>query len=60
MFNKGKSNQGNSKEISWNGSFGRFRDPVVERIPCLYGKERKKELELVPDPFLVDHFIGSL
>ena len=60
MFNNGKSNQGNSKEIGWNGSSGRFQDPIVEWIPYLYGTEREDELELVPDPFLLDHFIGSL
>ena len=60
MFNKGKLNQGNSKEIGWNGSSGCFRDPVVEWILSLYGKEREKELELVSDPFLVNHFTGSL
>ena len=41
MFNKGKSNQENSKRNGWNGSSGRFRDPVVERIPCLWEEERK-------------------
>ena len=60
MFNRGKLNQGNSKEIGWNRSSGHFRDPVVERIPYLCRKERENKLELVPDPFLVDHFIRSL
>ena len=45
MFNRGKTNQESSKEIGWNGSSGRFRDLVIERIPCLYEKEREKELE---------------
>ena len=60
MFNRGKTNQENSKEIGWNRSSDCFQDLVVERIPCLCRKERKKELELVSDPFLVDHFTGSL
>ena len=41
MFNRGKSNQESSKEIGWNGRTGRFRDPIVERFPCLHGKERE-------------------
>ena len=60
MFNKGKTNQETSKEIGGNGSSSCFQDPVIERIPCLCRKKKKKELEGVPDPFLVDHFIGSL
>ena len=60
MFKRGKSNQGNIKGNGWNGISGRSWDPIVEWIPCLYGTEREDELELIPDPFLVDHFIGSL
>ena len=60
MFNRGKTNQETSKEIGGNGNSGCFRDSIIERIPCLYRKERKKELEGVPDPFLVDYFTGSL
>ena len=45
MFNRGKTNQENSKEIRWNGSSGCFRDLVVEQIPCLCKKEREKKLE---------------
>ena len=41
MFNRGKSNQKSSKGTGWNGSSGSFRDPIVERIPCLCGKERQ-------------------
>ena len=55
-----QTNLERSKEISWNRSSGCFRDPVVEQIPCLYGKKREDELELVLDPILVDHFTGSL
>ena len=60
MFNRGKSNQESNMRIGWNGNSSRFRDPVVEQIPCLCGKKRGKELEIVSDPFLVNHFTESL
>ena len=60
MFNRGKSNQESSKKTGWNRSSICFRDPVVEQIPCLCGKKRGKELEIVLDPFLANHFIESL
>ena len=60
MFNRGKSNQESSKGTGRNGHSDRFRDLVVERIPCLWEKVRERELEIVPDPFLVDPFTGSL
>ena len=60
MFNRGKSNQESSKGTGRNGSSDRFQDPLVEQILCLGRKKREKELEIVPDPFLVNHFTGSL
>ena len=60
MFNRGKSNQESNKRIGWNGSSGHFRDPIEEQIPYLCGKERGKELEIVPDPFLANYSTESL
>ena len=60
MFNRGRSNQESSKRTGWNRSSTHFWDPIVERIPCLYRKERGKKLEIVPDPFLANHFTESL
>ena len=61
MFNRSKSNQKSSKRTGWNGRFGRFRDPVVEWIPCLCGKEKEeRSWKIAPNSFLVNHFTESL
>ena len=60
MFNRVKPNQESSKRIGRNRSSGHFWHLVVEWIPCLCGKERREELEIVPDPFLANHFTKSV
>ena len=60
MFNRGKLNQGSCEETDWNGSSSRFQDPVEEQISCMRGKQRKKEFEVVSDPFSASHFTEFL
>ena len=60
MFNKGKSNQRSSERIGWNESFGRFLDPIVERIPCVCGKYSEKEFDVASEPLSASHFTESL
>ena len=60
MFNRAKSKQESSKGIGWNRNNYHFRNLVVEWIPYLYGKKKGKELEIVPDPYLANHFRESL
>ena len=60
MLNRGKSNQESRKRTGWNRHSGHFQDPTIEWIPCLYSKERGKELEIIPDSFLANHFKESL
>ena len=42
MFNRGKTNQESSKGIGWNGSSGRFRDPVGNRFHVCIEKREKR------------------